>query len=132
VQLKERIKLDQVAALLNYDVVHIDVPKTIGTSIGIQENPFLKIEMTKSNTFLVTTFGEYIDIKQKGRATQLYKPEVAVGKKKERLQRNPNLPKNLKKTNTLKMKKIIMMKMMMKKKKTSKNKTSRNEETKLI
>jgi len=38
---------------------------------------------------LVTTFGEYIDIKQKGRATQLYKPEVAVGKKIERLQRNP-------------------------------------------
>jgi hypothetical protein len=38
--------------------------------------------MTKSNAFLVTTFGEYIDIKRKGRATQLYKPEVAVGKKK--------------------------------------------------
>jgi len=82
VQLKERIKLDQVAALLNYDVENIDVPKTIGTSKGIQENPFLKIEMTKSNAFLVTTFGEYIDIKRKGRATQLYKPEVAVGKKK--------------------------------------------------
>jgi hypothetical protein len=38
--------------------------------------------MTKSNAFLVMTFGEYIDIKRKGRATQLYKPEVAVGKKK--------------------------------------------------
>jgi hypothetical protein len=94
---------------------------------GIQENPFLKIEMTKSNAFLVLTFGEYIDIKRKGRATQLYKPEVAGCKKKERLQRNPKLPKNLKK-----MKKIIMMKMMMKKKKTSKNKRSRKEETKLI
>jgi len=64
--------------------VSIDVPKTIGTSTGIQENPFLKIEMTKSNAFLVMTFGEYIDIKQKGRATQLYKPEVAVGKKKRK------------------------------------------------
>jgi len=41
--------------------------------------------MTKSNAFLVTPFGEYIDIKRKGRATQLYKPEVAVGKKRERL-----------------------------------------------
>jgi hypothetical protein len=82
--LKDRVKLDQVAALLNYDVMHIEVPKTIGSLKGIQENPFLKIEMTKSNAFLVMTFGEYIDIKQKGRATQLYKPEVAVGKKKEK------------------------------------------------
>jgi hypothetical protein len=63
--------------------VNIDVPKTIGTLKGIQENPFLKIKMTKSNAFLVTIFGEYIDIKRKGRATQLYKPEVAVGKKKK-------------------------------------------------
>jgi hypothetical protein len=30
-------------------------------------------------------FGEYIDIKQKGRATQLLKPEVTVDKKRERL-----------------------------------------------
>jgi len=82
---------------------------------------------------LVTTFGEYIDIKQKGRATQLYKPEVGVGKKIERLQRNPNLPKNLKKTKKLKMKKFFIMKMkMMTKKKRSKNKRSRREETKLI
>jgi hypothetical protein len=88
--------------------------------------------MTKSNAFLVTTFGEYIDIKRKGRATQLYKPEVAVGKKKERLQRNPNLSKNLKKMKTLKMMKIIVIKMMMMKKKTSKNKRSRREKTKLI
>jgi len=85
--------------------------------------------MTKSNAFLVTTFGEYIDIKWKGRATQLYKPEVTVGKKKKRLQRNPNLLKNLKKMKALKMMKIIVMKMMMKKKKTSKNKRSRREET---
>jgi len=83
--------------------------------------------MTRSNAFLVMTFGEYIDIKRKGRATQLYKPEVTVGKKKERLQRNLNLSMNLKK-----MKKIIVMKMMMKKKKTSKNKRSRREETKHI
>ena len=64
--------------------MHIEVPKTIGSSKVIQENPFLKIEMTKSNTFLVTTFGEYIDIKRKGRATQLYKPEGAVGKKRRK------------------------------------------------
>jgi len=111
--------------------MQFDVPKTSGTLKGIKENPFLKIEMTKSNAFLVMTFGEYIDIKRKGRATQSYKPEVAVGKKKERLQRNPNLTKNLKKMNTLKMKKIIIMKMMLKKK-TSKYKRSRREETKLI
>ena len=65
--------------------MHIDVPKNIGSSKGIQENPSLKIEMTKSNAFLVMIFGEYIDIKRKGRATQVYKPEVAVGKKRERL-----------------------------------------------
>ena len=63
--------------------MNIDPPKTIGNSKGIQENPFLKIEMKKSNVFLVMTFGEYIDIKWKSRATQLYKPEVAVGKKKK-------------------------------------------------
>jgi len=34
---------------------------------------------------LVMTFEEYIDIKWKGRATQLCMPEVAVGKKRERL-----------------------------------------------
>ena len=88
--------------------------------------------MKKSNVFLVMTFGEYIDIKRKGRATQLYKPEVAVGNKNERLQRNPNLSKNLKKMKTLKMMKIIVMKRMMKKKKTSKNKRSRREEKKFI
>ncbi len=73
-----------MVGLLNYDIVTIDIPKTIGATKGIVENPFIKIEMTKSNAFLVTTFGEYIDIKQKGRATQLYKPEVAVGKIKEK------------------------------------------------
>ena len=51
--------------------MHIEVPTFIGSLKGIQQNPFLKIEMTKSNAFLVTTFGEYIDIKRKGRATQL-------------------------------------------------------------
>jgi hypothetical protein len=73
-----------VVGLLNYDIVTIDVPKTIRATKGIVENPFVKIEMTKSNAFLVMTFGEYIDIKWKGRATQLYKPEVAVGKKKRK------------------------------------------------
>jgi hypothetical protein len=106
--------------------VNIDVPKTIGTLKGIQENPFLKIKMTRSNAFLVMTFGEYIDIKRKGRATQLYKPEVTVGKKKERLQRNLNLSMNLKK-----MKKIIVMKMMMKKKKTSKKKQAQERKRNL-
>jgi hypothetical protein len=35
--------------------MHIKVPTFIGSSKGIQENHFLKIEMTKSNAFLVTT-----------------------------------------------------------------------------
>jgi len=78
------VRIDQVVGLLNYDIVPIDIPRTIGAMKGIVENPFVKIEMTKSNAFLVMTFGEYIDIKRKGRATQLYKPEVAVGKKKRK------------------------------------------------
>ena len=52
-----------MAGMLNYDIVTIDVPKTIRATKGIVENPFVKIEMTKSNAFLVRTFGEYIDIK---------------------------------------------------------------------
>lgn len=63
----------------------IDVPKIIGSTKGIQENPFIKIEMTKSNAFLVTTFGEYIDIKRKGRTTMRYKPDTAVAKKKKKI-----------------------------------------------
>jgi len=57
------VRIDQVAGMLNYDIVTIDVPKTIRATKGIVENPFVKIEMTKSNAFLVRTFGEYIDIK---------------------------------------------------------------------
>jgi hypothetical protein len=30
--LKDRVKLDQVAGLLNYDIMHIEVPKTIRSS----------------------------------------------------------------------------------------------------
>jgi hypothetical protein len=62
--------MDQVIGMLNYDIVPIEVPKSIRESKGIVENPFLKIEMTRSNAFLVRTFGEYIGIEQKGRATQ--------------------------------------------------------------
>jgi len=76
--------MDQVIGMLNYDIVPIEVPKSIRESKGIVENPFLNIEMTRSNAFLVMTFGEYIGIKRKGRATQLYKPELAAGKKQKK------------------------------------------------
>jgi bifunctional DNA-binding transcriptional regulator/antitoxin component of YhaV-PrlF toxin-antitoxin module len=84
VQFNTRVRMDQVIGMLNYDIVPIEVPKSIRESKGIVENPFLKIEMTRSNAFLVRTFGEYIGIEQKGRATQLYKPELATGKKQKK------------------------------------------------
>jgi hypothetical protein len=33
------------------------MPKELGNSKGITENPILKIELTKTNAFRVTTFG---------------------------------------------------------------------------
>jgi len=71
VQFTSRVREDQVQATVGYDIIPIEVPKSIRESKGIIENPFLKIEMTRINAFLVTTSGEYIGIKQKGRATQL-------------------------------------------------------------
>ncbi len=70
-QFTSRVREDQVQATVGYDIIPIEVPKSIRESKGIIENPFLKIEMTRINVFLVTAFGEYIGIKQKGRATQL-------------------------------------------------------------
>jgi hypothetical protein len=81
VQCNTRVREDQVQAIVGYDITPVEVPKSIGESKRIVENPFLKIELTKTNAFLVTNFGEYIG---KGRATQLYKPELATGKKKKK------------------------------------------------
>jgi hypothetical protein len=70
VQFNGRVRMDQVIEMLNNDIVPIEVLKSIRESKGIVENLFIKIGMTRSDPFLVTTFGEYIGIMQKGRATQ--------------------------------------------------------------
>jgi hypothetical protein len=46
------------------------------------ENPILKIELTKTNTFKVTTFGEYLDVKRKGRTPIAAKSKKEIPKKK--------------------------------------------------
>jgi hypothetical protein len=133
VQFNGRVRMDQVKGMLNYDIALIEVPKSIRESKGIVEDPSIKIEMARSSAFLVRTFGEYIGIKRKGRATQLYKPEIATGRKQKKNLKKPNLPMNPKKTKTPKMKKIITLtKFTMTKKKTSGNKRSRRQVTILI
>jgi hypothetical protein len=58
------------------------MPKELGNSKGITENPILKIELTKTNAFRVTTFGEYLDVKRKGRTPIAAKSKKEIPKKK--------------------------------------------------
>jgi len=58
------------------------MPKELGNSKGITENPILKIELTKTNAFKVTTFGEYLDVKRKGRTPIAAKSKKEIPKKK--------------------------------------------------
>jgi len=58
------------------------MPKEFGNSKGIMENPILKIELTKTNAFKVTTFGEYLDVKRKGRTPITAKSKKEIPKKK--------------------------------------------------
>ena len=58
------------------------MPKELGNSKGITENPILKIELTKTNAFKVTTFGEYQDVKRKGRTPIAAKSKTESPKKK--------------------------------------------------
>jgi hypothetical protein len=47
----------------------------------------LKIELTKSNAYCETNFGEFLDIKRKGRVPAV--SQVATGKKHKKLRMNP-------------------------------------------
>jgi len=58
------------------------MPKELGNSKGIMENPILKIEITKTKSFKVSTFGEYLDVKRKGRTPIVAKSKKEVPKKK--------------------------------------------------
>jgi hypothetical protein len=73
---------EQVEGLLTYQFETLIVPKELGNSKGIMENPILKIELTKTNAFKVATFGEYLDVKRKGRTPIAAKSKKEVPKKK--------------------------------------------------
>jgi hypothetical protein len=67
IQFNEQKREEQILSLLDYQFETLDTPKELGNSKGITENSTLKIELTKTNAFKVTTFGEYQDVKRKGR-----------------------------------------------------------------
>jgi hypothetical protein len=67
VQLNERMKKEQVETLFTYQIEPVGFPKNLGATKGIVETPWLKIELTKSNAYRVTNFGQFLDIKRKGR-----------------------------------------------------------------
>jgi hypothetical protein len=67
---------------LTYPFETLDTPKELGNSKGITENPILKIELTKTNAFRATTFGEYLDVKRKGRTPIAAKSKKEIPKKK--------------------------------------------------
>jgi hypothetical protein len=78
IQFEQRQRQEQIEHFLTYNIYPLDIPKDLGKSKGILENPYLKIELTRANAFKVTTFGEYLSLKRKGR-----QPIVAKGKKKK-------------------------------------------------
>lgn len=78
VQFEQRQRQEQIEHFLTYNIYPLDIPKDLGKSKGILENPYLKIELTKANAFKVTTFGEYLTLKRKGR-----QPIAAKQKKKK-------------------------------------------------
>jgi hypothetical protein len=82
IQFNERKREEQILSLLDYQFETFDMPKELGYSKGITENPILKIELTKTNAFKVTTFGEYQDVKRKGRTPIAAKSKKESPKKK--------------------------------------------------
>jgi hypothetical protein len=58
------------------------MPNELGNSKGITENPILKIELTKTNAYKVTTFGEFQDVKRKGRTPIAAKSKTESPKKR--------------------------------------------------
>jgi hypothetical protein len=81
IQSNERKREEQVEGLLTYPFETLDMPKELGNSKGITKNPILKIELTKTNAFRVTTFGEYLDVKRKGRTPIAAKSKKEIPKK---------------------------------------------------
>jgi hypothetical protein len=50
------MRKEQVEALLDYSNEPMKLPKQVGATKGIIENPWLKIELTKANGFCETKF----------------------------------------------------------------------------
>jgi hypothetical protein len=98
------------------------MPKELGNSKGIMENPILKIEITKTKTFKVSTFGEYLDVKRKGRTPIVAKSKKEVPKKKK--VKTIGLDDKMKK---MKKPKKVMQLMMKKNMKKTKKKMEKRE-----
>ncbi len=95
-QINNIVRQDQVRAHLGYDIYPLGILKSIGTMKGILENPFLKIKLTKANSFWVTSIGDFLEVRRKGRATLNCQPEATAGKKQKKNDkkkpRNPEIP----------------------------------------
>ena len=82
IQFNERKRDEQVLSLLDFQFETLETPKELGATKGITENPILKIELTKTNAYKVTTFGEFQDVKRKGRTPIAAKSKTESPKKK--------------------------------------------------
>ena len=69
-------------SLSDFQFETLETPKELGYFKGITENPILKIELTKTNAYKVTTSGEYQDVKRKGRTPIAAKSKTESPKKK--------------------------------------------------
>jgi hypothetical protein len=63
-----RIKKEQLETLLDYNIEPMELPKQLGTTKGIVETPWVKIEFKKAGGYCITTFGEFLEVKRKGKA----------------------------------------------------------------
>jgi hypothetical protein len=60
-------KKEVETVFLDYSIEPYEMDKELGDSKGLKENPLIKHALTKANCFEWAHFGEYADIKRKGR-----------------------------------------------------------------
>jgi hypothetical protein len=57
----------------------MELPKQLGTTKVIVDNPRLKIKFTKVGGYCITTFGEFLEVKRKARAPAVSQKEMQKG-----------------------------------------------------
>jgi hypothetical protein len=67
VQFRTRVTKAEVEAIFDYKIEPCSMSAKIGENKGIKENPFIKHCLTMTNSYECVEFGEYVDIKRKGR-----------------------------------------------------------------